>query len=67
MCFRAAVPVQVEEPLMASMLAAVPPEEQKQMLGKSHSPTQIPMCSNTLLLSGIEHFLKNKSSLKHCH
>ena len=31
-----AVHVQGQEPLTASMLAAAPPQEQKQMLGKCH-------------------------------
>lgn len=31
-----AVHVQGQEPLTASMLAAAPPQEQKQMLGKNH-------------------------------
>lgn len=50
-------PVQYEEPLMASMLAAFPIEEQKQMLGETPTPTHknTHMRSNTLLLSGIEY------------
>lgn len=38
-CAQPAVHVQGQEPLTASMLAAAPPQEQKQMLGKlSNTP-----------------------------
>lgn len=40
-CYQAAVHVQGQEPLTASMLAAAPPQEQKQMLGELHT-SQVP-------------------------
>lgn len=42
-----AVHVQGQEPLTASMLAAAPPQEQKQMLGKSRS--QLPCTQHVIL------------------
>lgn len=38
-----AVHVQGQEPLTASMLAAAPPQEQKQMLGEWFAPVLLPL------------------------
>lgn len=48
-CAQPAVHVQGQEPLTASMLAAAPPQEQKQMLGKLSNTPPIHTRSSVLL------------------